>query len=184
MMMKRGPGKLVVAGAIVAAIAAGTFTMVHAEQPAKAPSYFSFSGKRPTFHEDNIRQIEVAVSAADSAGRLSLVESYWTPKFTVPAHFHKKHAETFFIISGQVEWTIGGETHIVGAGDAVHIPPNTIHSVKVVGDKEMHSLMLYEPGGYEEISAYEASFTPEQRKDPKLARQLNDLADFHPVAAK
>lgn len=184
MITTSGHGRLLATGAIVAAIATGAFTIVHADQPAKAPNYFSFAGKRPTFHEENIRQIEVAVSAADSAGRLSLVESYWTPKFSVPPHFHKKHAETFFIISGQVEWTIGGETHVIGAGDAVHIPPNTIHSVKVVGDKEMHSLMLYEPGGYEEISAYDASFTPEQRKDPKLVKQLNDLADFHPVTPK
>jgi NIPSNAP/Cupin domain len=40
------------------------------------------------------------------------------------------------IVSGKVEWTIGGETRVVKGGDAVHIPPNTVHSVKVVGERE------------------------------------------------
>jgi quercetin dioxygenase-like cupin family protein len=184
MMSKRDLGKLALAGAMAAAIAGGAATLSHAEQPAKAPKYFSFSGKRPTFHEDNITKIEVAVTSDTSSGRQSVIESYWQPAFSVEPHFHKKHAETFFIISGQVEWTIGGETHVLNAGDAVHIPPNTVHSVKVVGGKDMHSLMIYEPGDYEGQVNYAATFTPEQRKDPKLRKQLNELSDFHPVADK
>lgn len=168
---------------LIAATLGTAAALSHAELPAKAPKYFSFSGKRAGFHEDNIRQIEVVVSGEDSAGRQSVIESYWQPAFSVPAHFHKKHAETFFVISGQVEWTIAGETHVLNAGDAVHIPPNTVHSVRVVGNKEMHSLMIYEPGDYESAVKYAATFTAEQRKDPKLRKQLDELADFHAVAA-
>ena len=83
-----------------------------------------------------------------------------------------------------MEWTVGGETHVLNAGDAVHIPQNTVHSVKVVGGKEMHSLMIYESGDYENQVKYAATFTPEQRKDPKLRAQLNELSDFHPVEQK
>jgi quercetin dioxygenase-like cupin family protein len=178
MISKRNLGKVAIAALTAAALAGGTLTLVHAEQPAKS-RYFSFAGKVPTIHENNIRDIQVLVTGDQSAGRQSVLESYWGPGFSVPPHFHKKHAETFLILSGQVEWTIGGETHVAGPGDAVHIPPNTVHSVKVIGGKEMHSIMISEPGGYEEISAYEASFTPEQRKDPALAKQLNALADFN-----
>lgn len=165
--------------AMLALLTAGAAPYACAEEPAKASKYFSFHGQRPTFHEDNIRGIEVVVTGDDSSGRQSVIESYWQPAFAVPAHFHKKHAETFFVISGQVEWTVGGETHVLNAGDAVHIPPNTIHSVKVVGGKEMHSLMMYEPGDYEGQVKYAATFTAEQRKDPKLRAQLNELSDFH-----
>jgi len=170
-------GSWALGGAAVAALA-GALTLVHAEQPARS-QYFSFAGKLPTIKENDIRDIQVLISGNQSAGRQSILESYWGPNFTVPAHFHRKHAETFLILSGQVEWTIGGETHVMGPGDAVHIPPNTVHSVRVLGGREMLSIMISEPGGYEEISAYEASFTPEQRKDPALARQLNALADFN-----
>ncbi|MCC7461016.1 MAG: cupin domain-containing protein [Gammaproteobacteria bacterium] len=153
----------------------------HAGEPVKTSDHFSFAGKRPTFHEDNIRQIEVVVTGDASSGRQSVIESYWQPAFAVPPHFHKRHAETFYVIAGQVEWTVAGETHVLNAGDAVHIPPNTVHSVRVVGGKEMHSLMIYEPGDYEGQVKYAATFTAEQRKDPKLRQQLNELSDFHPV---
>ena len=136
--------------------------------PAKNPyQRFSFAGKRPTFQEGSIDKIEVVTSAADSEGRISVIESDWLPDFKVEPHYHKRHAETFYIVSGNVEWTIGGETHVMGSGDAVHIPPNTVHSVKVVGGKKMHSLMITEPGGYEENAWNAATYTPEQRKDPQ-----------------
>jgi len=180
MILERKLKRTALAGVAVAALCAGTWTLVHADQPAKT-HYFSFHDKVPTIHENDIKDIKVLVTGNQSAGRQSILESYWEPAFKVPAHYHKKHAETFIILSGQVEWTINGETHVMGPGDAVHIPPNTVHSVRVVGDKDMHSIMIAEPGGYEEISSYDASFTPEQRKDPKLAAQLNALADFNPV---
>jgi quercetin dioxygenase-like cupin family protein len=161
----------------VLALTAG---LVQADQPVKT-NYFSFATKVSAKQEDNIRDIRVVINGDQSDGRQSILESYWKPAFTVPPHFHKKHAETFLILSGHVEWTIGGETHVVGPGDAVYIPPNTVHSVKVVGTEDMHSIMIQEPGGYENITNYDASFTPEQKKDPKLMKQLNDLADFTPV---
>jgi quercetin dioxygenase-like cupin family protein len=148
-----------------------------AQAPTKAAQHFSVTGKRPTFHEDDIERIEVVVSGAASEGRVSLIESSWLPSFSVGSHYHKGHAETFYIISGRVEWTIGGETHVMGAGDAVHIPPNTVHSVRVV--ERMHSLMIYQPGGYEDQVAADGTFTPEQRTDPKIRALLDRIGDFN-----
>jgi quercetin dioxygenase-like cupin family protein len=164
-------------------VAAGLFgvpLLAVAQAPKKAAQHFSIAGQRPTFHEDDIERIEVVVSGADSEGRLSLVESIWLPTFSVSPHYHKAHAETFYIVSGKVEWTIGGETRVMSAGDAVHIPPNTVHSVRVL--ERMHSLMIYQNGGYEENVAVAASFTPEQRKDPKIQALLDRIGDFNRVS--
>lgn len=162
---------------LTALMTAGVSAAELATPPKQAAQHFSFTGKRPTFHEDNIEKIEVVVSAADSEGRMSLVESYWLPAFSVDSHYHKGHAETFYIISGKVEWTIGGITHAMGPGDAVHIPPNTVHSVKTL--ERMHSLMIYQNGGYEDQVAFEAALTPKQRKDPKIEALLTQIGDFH-----
>ncbi len=140
--------------------------------------HFSFRGKRPTFHEDNI---EVVVSAADSEGHLSLVESQWTPAFSVRPHYHKYHHETFYILSGQVEWTIGGKTQLMKAGDLVHIPPNTIHSVKVIGPENMHSLMFYQPGGYEEALAIDGMLSKSQKRKRQFQDLLARVGDFYAV---
>jgi quercetin dioxygenase-like cupin family protein len=167
--------------AVTGLIAIGlTVSSVGLAQQAKNPDpRFSFAGKRLSFEEGSVDKVEVVVSGADSEGRISLIESDWLPEFTVAPHFHRRHSETFYIVSGNVEWTIGGETHIMGPGDSVHIPPNTIHSVKVVSGKKMHSLMVSEPGGYEEDTWYEASYSPEQQRDPKIAARLRRQSDFN-----
>lgn len=168
-----------VVGAVAFVMGLGLADASFAQAPQKVAQHFSFAGKRPSFHEENIDKIEVVVAGADSEGRLSLVESIWTPKFSVPPHYHKLHAETFYIISGKVEWTIGGKKQIVGPGDAVHIPPNTVHSVRVL--ETMHSLMFYQPGGYEDQVELEAFYTPEQKKDPKVQAHIARMTDFNAV---
>jgi len=154
-----------------------------AAQPVKPGHHFSFAGKRPTFKEALVKP-EVVVSSVDSEGRFSLSEELWDPKFRVPAHYHKGHAETFYVVSGQVEWTVGGQTQKLGPGDLVHIPANTVHSVKVVGNEPMRTLMVSQPGGFEEHMWLQESLTPTQLKDPKIQKQLALLQDFHMPDAK
>jgi quercetin dioxygenase-like cupin family protein len=153
-----------------------------APQPKVAAQHFSFKGQRPSFHEDHIDDIEVVVGAANSEGHLSLIESEWLPSFTARPHYHRYHHETFYVISGQVEWTIGGKAHIMKAGDLVHIPPNTIHTVRVIGTEKVHSLMFYQPGGYEEAAAIGAMLTPAEKKEPRMEDLLDRVGDFNLVS--
>jgi quercetin dioxygenase-like cupin family protein len=150
----------------------------HAAQPVKPAQHFSFAGKRPTFKEEYVKP-EVVVAGVDSEGGFSLIDEVWSPKFHTPAHYHKTHAETFYIVSGQVEWTVGGKTQRLKAGDLVHIPAYTVHSVKVVGNEDMHTLMVFQPGGFEEHMWLQENLTPEQLKDPKIKKELAILSDFN-----
>ena len=145
------------------------------EQPKRDQQVFSFAARRKE------AGTEVALSNLDTQGRFTLQDEIWAPTFSVPAHFHARHSEVFYVVSGQIEWTVNGETHVMGPGDTVFIPPNTPHAVKNVGGREAHMLMLYEPGGYEEDALRESLFTAEQRRDPKIADALSTLGDFHPT---
>jgi hypothetical protein len=53
--------------------------------------------------------------------------------------------------------------------------------VKVVGDRDVQSLMLYEPGGYEYHSRREAAYTPAEQQQPEVRQTLRRLNDFNPV---
>ena len=53
------------------------------------------------------------------------------------------------MLTGRLQWTVAGETDVIGPGDLVYIPPDTSHWAEVVGDEPVHAIMLYEPGGYE-----------------------------------
>lgn len=152
------------------------------EQPNKSRQAFSFAAQRKA------DKTEVGISSVQSEGRYTMQDELWPADFNVPAHFHNRHSELFYVVAGNVEWTVNGETHVMGPGDMVFIPPHTPHAVKTVGGKEAHMLMLYEPGGYEEDALRESMFTAEARKDPKIAETLRKLGDFHmttmPAAAK
>ena len=155
---------------------------VRPAQTAPRPAFHRFvmKGKGETFTPEK-EASEVKLTSDDTDGRYSILDEIWQPGMAVPPHYHAAHAEVFYVIDGEAEWTIGGETHVVGAGGLVYIPPNTVHMVKVVGDKDEHSLMLYTPGGYEYYSRRDAQFTPEQRKQPDTQRMLRAEQDSHPV---
>jgi quercetin dioxygenase-like cupin family protein len=174
-------GRLLIAGLLTAALA-GMAVSGFAQQPKKPGQHFSLAHQRPTFKEENVTP-EVIVSALDTEASLSAIDEVWNTKFTTTPHYHKIHAETFYIVSGKAEWTVGGETKVVGAGDCVHIPVYTVHSVKVVGDADLHTVMIYQPGGFEAQMDLEASLTPEQRKDPNISKLMMKLADVYEAKA-
>ena len=147
----------------------------------RAKHVFSMSGQRPSFEEDGVADVELIVTKAQSEGRYTFMRSRWLSTFQVPMHTHHDHSETFYVLDGQVEWTVGGEAHVMNPGDAVYVPPNTPHSVKVVGGKDMHMLMIYEPGGYEDQADYRMNFTPEELEDPVIKERIRQKSDFHVV---
>ena len=168
---------LIVVAALCAAAAYAQDT------PAPAKHHFSLPKAGETFpRKDEVS--EVKLTSIQSDGRFSVLDEVWHPGFTVPPHFHKEHAEVFYVVEGQVEWTVGGETHVVGPGGLVYIPPDTVHSVKVVGNKDYRGVMIYNPGGYENNIYREKEYTKEQLQQPDVEKKLRALGDFNPVAKK
>ena len=55
----------------------------------------------------------------------------FTPHSIVPMHKHP-HEQITFIIEGEMEFTLGNETRVLGKGEGVAIPPNEEHGGKVL----------------------------------------------------
>ncbi|MCC7117647.1 MAG: cupin domain-containing protein [Anaerolineales bacterium] len=140
---------------------------------------FSMAGQRPSFEEDGVTDIQVVVTKAQSEGRYTIMVARWLSTFEVPPHFHKDHSETFYVLDGQVEWTVEGETHILNAGDALYVPPNTVHSVRVLGGKDSHNMLIYEPGGYEDQVDFKMNYTAEELATPEVRDRIRKMADFN-----
>ena len=140
--------------------------------------YFSFGADAP----DRIEQFATAkilMTAGASGGRFTLLDEIWKPGFYAPPHYHKRHAELFYIVSGEVEWTIAGVTKTMRKGDLVLIPPNTVHSVHAKGPGDLHMIMVQNPGGYEDRYAVEAKYTAEQLKRPEVQAEIAKAGDFN-----
>lgn len=71
------------------------------------------------------------------------------PSAVVPAHKHS--AQFGFMIDGEMDLTIGGETRRVKTGDSYFIPAGTTHSAKFLRRSFVMDL-FDEPGRYREMT--------------------------------
>ena len=126
---------------------------------------------------------EFMLTAEQSDGMFSIVKETFKPGFDSYrfAHKHEWHSEVFCVLSGQMQWTVNGETRVLGPGDMVYIPPNSPHATKVLGDEEVHSIMVYEPAGYELNYLRRNALTPEERQNPEVMREHRELSDTVPI---
>jgi quercetin dioxygenase-like cupin family protein len=148
----------------------------------------SESNGRHVFHKADAAEIfrrgpmvsEFMLTTEQTEGRYSIIKEIFEPGMSsYPGHTHLSHSEVFFAISGVMEWTVNGDTQQIGPGDLVYIPPNSHHAGKVVGDEDVHALMLYEPAGYEKNYFRRGALSEEERRDPELMRKFRLDADVH-----
>ena len=72
-------------------------------------------------------------------------------------HRHLLTEEIYYILSGQGTMRIGDESRPVGVGDAIAIPPGSVHEITNTGDKELRFLCCCAPG-YEHDDTVLADF--------------------------
>ena len=62
----------------------------------------------------------------------------------IPEHIHET-VESYTILKGEGEMTVGEETQRVRAGDCIFIPSNQKHALYNKGSEEMHMMFVYSP---------------------------------------
>jgi mannose-6-phosphate isomerase-like protein (cupin superfamily) len=63
-----------------------------------------------------------------------------------PAHVHARHAESFYVLEGELLFTVGGRDLRVGAGTWAQVPPGVPHTFAVAGDASSRFLDIHTPG--------------------------------------
>ena len=102
----------------------------------------------------------VKVSAEASDGAFVLVENLNPPGVGIPMHVHHEEDEVFYVISGQVEFTLADGPVVAEAGATVFLPKETPHAFRVVGDSPARMLTLLVPGRLEGLFRELATFPP------------------------
>jgi quercetin dioxygenase-like cupin family protein len=76
-----------------------------------------------------------------------VLEFWCEPGFgPIQPHLHEDHADSFFILEGEVEFTIGDETTRAGPGTWVAAPPGVRHGFAIPGPDGAHFLNIHAPG--------------------------------------
>jgi quercetin dioxygenase-like cupin family protein len=69
--------------------------------------------------------------------------------FSTGTHVHRVQEETFYVLEGECEWTIGGEVIRAKPGAYVFVPPGVPHNIANAGDRPARMIMTVSPPGHE-----------------------------------
>jgi len=98
----------------------------------------------------------IKATGAQTNGGLGLIEATVPPGSGPPPHAHPNEEETFYLLSGELEFLDGDTTFMAVAGDFIHIPRGVRHRFHNVGNHAAKMLFIYTPPGMEQIIADQA----------------------------
>ena len=75
----------------------------------------------------------------------SLAEARLPPGGSTVAHYHVRTEEIYYILEGTGRMVLGDEHRDVGPGDAIAIPPGTIHTITNTGRSVLKLLCCCAP---------------------------------------
>src|SRR5918998_1678500 len=76
---------------------------------------------------------------------LSLLESVFPSGEAVAPHVHERHADSFYVLEGELEFRIAEETIRLPAGSFVCAPPGVVHSFAVGSPDGARWLNMHAP---------------------------------------
>ncbi|MCL7388590.1 MAG: cupin domain-containing protein [Thaumarchaeota archaeon] len=80
--------------------------------------------------------IQPLITRFDGALNIELRKISIKPGGRIPAHLHPEIEHVQYVLKGRYLVKIGQEIHEVKPGDAILIPPNTVHYYENNGDEE------------------------------------------------
>lgn len=97
-----------------------------------------------------------------------------------PPHLHETYDEAMYVIDGRIEVQIGDRAAVIGPGHFVHIPKDTLHALKNVGDEPARFLSWSLPGLAE---AFFAEVDGASRRRPQSLEDIVAIAARHGIRA-
>jgi len=76
---------------------------------------------------------------------LEVVEGRFGPGFSVDPHTHRDHVDSFYVLEGEAEFTLGDEVVRADAGTWVAVPVGMLHGFRNTGDCELRILNVHAP---------------------------------------
>jgi mannose-6-phosphate isomerase-like protein (cupin superfamily) len=93
--------------------------------------------------------ITIKLRGADTGGAYAVIEELTPPQGGPPLHVHRREDETFFVLEGEFEFSIGGRGVRAGPGTTLFGPRGIPHTFKNVGAQNARMLVTISPPGFE-----------------------------------
>src|SRR6476661_6080622 len=106
--------------------------------------------KRRTIARPSGGAITILVSAEETGGAMSMIETLSPPGSGPTYHSHSREDETFYVVSGTAEIRLEKRIFQCEAGEHVFGPRNVFHTYRNVGQDPLKLVIVYSPGGFEQ----------------------------------
>jgi len=90
-------------------------------------------------------------TSEDTNGKYAMWEAIVLPGGGPPPHVHSREEEGFYILEGEITFTIHGERVVATAGMFANMPVGTPHSFKNESGKPARMLISVAPAGLEQM---------------------------------
>ncbi len=87
----------------------------------------------------------------DTNGKYALFEALVGPGGGPPPHVHSREEEGFYVLEGEITFTVNGERIVATAGTFANMPVGTAHSFKNESNKPAKMLISVAPAGLEKM---------------------------------
>ena len=122
-------------------------------------------------------------TGAQTGGAYALSEARVLPGGGPPPHLHTREDEAFFILEGEIVFTLGGRRIVAGAGTFVQAPRDIAHAFKNESAAPARMLIMVTPPGFEQFMAEFAQPVP-SFDSPPLPVTHADIERMLAVAPK
>lgn len=86
---------------------------------------------------------------ADTANAFCLFENSSAGHSATPVHVHAIEDETIYMMEGEMQVVIAGETRTMRPGEAIFLPRRIPHQLMVVSGKPVRYLLVCTPAGFD-----------------------------------
>src|SRR5256885_13579158 len=87
----------------------------------------------------------------DTNGKYAMWEAIVPPGGGPPPHVHSREEEGFYVLEGEIAFTVNGERVVAAAGTFANMPVGTPHSFKNESGQPARMLISRAPAGLEQV---------------------------------
>ncbi|QDU92642.1 cupin domain-containing protein [Lignipirellula cremea] len=87
----------------------------------------------------------------DTNGKYAMWEAIVPPGGGPPPHIHSREEESFYILEGEITFTVGEQKIVATAGAFANMPVGSLHSFKNETDKTARMILSVAPAGLEKM---------------------------------
>ncbi|QMU53458.1 MAG: cupin domain-containing protein [Nitrosopumilus sp.] len=121
----------------------------------------------------------ILASKDDTGGTYSVVEAKVFPDGGPVPHIQTREYEGFYVLEGEITFTVEGKEIVAKQGTFVNVPPHVTHSFKNKTDVLAKMLIILASGGMEDlfVKVGDEVSDPTVQPSPMSDKQMKKFAD-------